>query len=109
MSFAFHGNYCGPGWTAGKYIDAKDATEADFEVPAIDPLDQICKYHDLQLWRAARQPNEYYKRRMEKQADQVFYNDMMALASPGMKDEMMAYAVWIAGNSPKLRTQGMSF
>lgn len=109
MSFAFHGNYCGPGWTAGKYMNAADATEEDFKVPAVDAMDKICKYHDLQLWRAAKELDPARKRAMVKQADQVFVNDMLRIASPGMKDEMMAYAVWAGGAGQKLRTKGRSF
>jgi hypothetical protein len=44
-----YGNWCGPGWSAGQDKDAKDLTEEDFNVPAIDELDQACKDHDIML------------------------------------------------------------
>lgn len=44
-----HGNWCGPGWTAGQYKDASELTEEDRDVPAIDSLDQACKVHDIEL------------------------------------------------------------
>lgn len=44
-----YGNWCGPGWTAGKHMNAEDMTEEDREVPAIDGLDMACKRHDIGL------------------------------------------------------------
>lgn len=44
-----HGNWCGPGWTAGQYKDAKDLTDADRQVPATSALDAACKAHDIGL------------------------------------------------------------
>lgn len=49
MSLRGHGNWCGPGWTAGQYKNAKDMEPSDFDVPAIDDLDQLCKEHDIAL------------------------------------------------------------
>lgn len=51
MAFAFHGNWCGPGWTAGKHINAQDMTVEDMNVEAVDELDAICKAHDIALWQ----------------------------------------------------------
>ena len=47
-----YGQYCGPGWTAGKARAAKD-TPADefFRVKPIDALDNACRSHD---WRCKR-------------------------------------------------------
>lgn len=47
MSFRAHGNWCGPGWSAHQWKDAKDLTEEDKQVEAIDALDQACKEHDI--------------------------------------------------------------
>lgn len=44
-----HGNWCGPGWTAGQHKDAKDLIDSDRIVPAIDDLDEACKQHDISL------------------------------------------------------------
>lgn len=41
MAFAYHGKYCGPGWSAGKY---QSSVESD--VPAMDEFDETCKLHD---------------------------------------------------------------
>lgn len=39
--FRFHGNYCGPGWSAGKYQNSVVS-----DVQSVDELDQACKEHD---------------------------------------------------------------
>lgn len=49
MSLRVHGNWCGPGWTAGKWMNAADMTEEDKKIDAIDALDQACKNHDINL------------------------------------------------------------
>lgn len=54
---AHHGNWCGPGWTAGKWMDAVDMDEDDFKVPAVSELDQLCKDHDIDLYNA-KSPEE---------------------------------------------------
>lgn len=100
--YRYHGNYCGPGWTAGKYMNAEDATEEDFKVPALGARDQCCKYHDMTLWRAAQEPDPVRRRQMEKQADQVFVNDLSKL-NDGPWPEVMAWAVWAMGPGAKLR------
>jgi len=41
MSVRYHGNYCGPGWSAGKY-----QTSVESDIPAIDDFDETCKEHD---------------------------------------------------------------
>jgi hypothetical protein len=38
----YHGNYCGPNWSAGKY----QSSVIDPSVPAIDDFDQTCLNHD---------------------------------------------------------------
>jgi hypothetical protein len=49
VSGLHYGNWCGPGWSARQAKDSKDLTYADFDVPAIDALDQACKNHDIGL------------------------------------------------------------
>lgn len=44
-----HGKYCGPNWTAGKVLAAKDATAKDFKVKPVDDLDAACRIHDLDI------------------------------------------------------------
>lgn len=41
MSIAYHGNYCGPGWSAGAYQKSVVS-----DVAAVDAFDQSCKEHD---------------------------------------------------------------
>jgi hypothetical protein len=41
MSFRYHGNYCGPGWSAGKYQNSVVSN-----VPPSDEFDATCKRHD---------------------------------------------------------------
>ena len=44
-----HGKYCGPNWTSGKVLAAKDATTEDFKVKPTDDLDAACRLHDLAI------------------------------------------------------------
>jgi len=46
MSFRAHGNWCGPGWSAGKY--QKSSLE---DYPAEDGVDECCKHHDQDIAR----------------------------------------------------------
>lgn len=41
MKFKLHGNYCGPGWSGGKY--RKDGS---YDVPSVDSWDESCRRHD---------------------------------------------------------------
>jgi hypothetical protein len=43
-----HGNWCGPNWTNGKAISARDYLLAggDFKGRAVDRLDRACRQHD---------------------------------------------------------------
>lgn len=41
MSFRLHGNYCGPGWSAGQWQSSVVSN-----LPAVDAFDQSCKEHD---------------------------------------------------------------
>jgi hypothetical protein len=97
-AYQYHGNYCGPGWTAGKYMSADDATINDFNVPAVDELDQICKTHDMAIWHARGDPKKL------KQADKQFTESIKNAGIPGIKDNVAAFAVWAMGPGPKLRT-----
>ena len=46
----FHGNWAGPGWTAGQYKSTGFLTDEDRNVPAIDGLDAAAKQHDIDLF-----------------------------------------------------------
>lgn len=43
-----HGNWCGPGWTAGRAIGALEYKEqgGQFNEPCVDELDCACRNHD---------------------------------------------------------------
>lgn len=43
----YHGNYCGPNWSAGKVQESV----IDDSVPAIDELDECCLHHDAAYYR----------------------------------------------------------
>lgn len=43
MSFKLHGNYCGPGWSAGKYQPSVVSS-----IKPIDRFDNTCKMHDAE-------------------------------------------------------------
>jgi hypothetical protein len=58
-----YGNWCGPGWSAGQYKDAKELTAEDYDIPAVDALDQACKDHDIMLQQHpedAEEINNYF-------------------------------------------------
>jgi hypothetical protein len=55
----YHGNWCGPGWSGGKYQSSVD----DPDTPATDEFDQTCKDHDA----------EYARGGNLKEADDSFY------------------------------------
>lgn len=82
MSFAGHGNWCGPGWSAGQYKNAEDLDETDFNVEAVDELDQICKNHDINIWLG--NPN----------ANALMWSEA---ASVGIKGKAAAFLVQIGG------------
>ena len=48
----FYGNWCGRGWSGGKYTD--DPKEVDWSVPAIDSIDRCCKFHDWCVQRSKK-------------------------------------------------------
>lgn len=62
MRIRGHGNWCGPGWTAGQYKDAANLTDEDRQVEAIDALDQACKEHDIGLHDHPERTNEINKK-----------------------------------------------
>ena len=89
MSFAYHGNWCGPGWTAGKYKSASKMTKEEEEVPAKDALDLACKHHDIGL--------KYAKTRAQvKRVNKLFYKEA---ATTGIKGKIAAALVAVAGPS----------
>jgi len=71
-----YGNWCGPGWSAGKAKDAGDLTFKDFKVKAVDDLDKECKNHDIDI-RMASSYEELVK------ADKKFIGAAKSHGGPG--------------------------
>ena len=121
MSFAAHGFWCGPGWSAGQWKDAKDLTEEDKKVPALDALDQACKNHDIAIAEGDENANpNFYE---EAAANGWFGTAMAAAVALGgppshsylrgkdkmvktrksVKDDEEYYEAWKSANSIRLR------
>lgn len=84
MSFRYHGNWCGPGWTAGQWKDASELTENDLDVEAVDDLDQACKEHDISIAYALDEDDIEY-------ANEKFMERAKELGIKG------AFASWMVG------------
>jgi hypothetical protein len=52
----YHGNYCGPGWSAGKYQNSVVS-----DVPATDEFDETCRQHDAAYARGQSLKDADYK------------------------------------------------
>lgn len=83
----YHGNYCGPGWSAGKWQDSVCS-----DVPPIDDFDRTCKDHDCSYHRGVNL----------KAADYKFYKQNVG---KGLKRTLAAVAVGAQGyfRSPNKR------
>lgn len=87
MTLRYHGNWCGPGWSAGKYKDAKDLTDSELSVPAIDGLDALCKRHDINIRNA----------KTKKDIQEAHKMFMEGAAQYGIKGRLAAVAVGLFG------------
>ena len=85
----YHGNWCGPNWTAGQYKPTSDLTLSDRSVPAVDALDQACKDHDIDLHDA--QTTEDVEQTNEK--------FIATAAKQGLRGKAAAALVSLAGPS----------
>jgi len=84
-SFRVHGNYCGPGWSDGKWqISVPNPKKAP-----MDEIDAICREHDM----------NYARGMSKKKADQIFVNKMRL--QPGVKAALMATGVGVQGSLRK--------
>lgn len=92
VSFRYHGNYAGPGWSAGKY----QSSVAYSNVPAIDEFDETAKEHD----------REYALGRDRKQADYKFYKRNIG---KGVKRTIAALAVGTQGMLRKPKKNRLGF
>lgn len=83
MSFAWHGNWCGPGYSGGQFTQNQDMSELD--QTAVDELDELCRSHDYAV-------NSATTREQRKLAHDRFVSAVEKL--PG-------YKPWITGKSIK--------
>lgn len=67
MSFAFHGNWCGPGWSDGSYQESVRGF-----APPIDEFDVTCQDHDF-AYADARHLAEDAEKLLDR-ADDLFYS-----------------------------------
>jgi hypothetical protein len=75
-----YGNWCGPGWSAGQFKDAKDLTARDKQIPAVDELDAICKEHDILLQEQPQNAEQINGRFMRKARNMGITGKLFALA-----------------------------
>lgn len=80
LTFRYHGNYCGPNWSAGKY----QGSVAGSSVPAVDEFDQTCLEHDA----------SYFYGKGLKEADYKFFKQNIGR---GVKRSIAALAVGLQG------------
>lgn len=88
MSYAYHGNYCGPGWSAGK----RQNSVVDNSVSAIDEFDQTCLEHDA----------SYALDEDLKEADEKFFSQNIG---KGFKRSLAALLVGAQGMSRRRRNK----
>lgn len=88
-SIRYHGNWCGPNWTAGQDKPTSAITPSDYRVPAVDDLDAACKDHDIDLFEADTSEEV-------AQANERFIE---AAGREGIKGKAAALAVRVAGPS----------
>lgn len=80
MSFKFHGNYCGPGWSDNKYqLSVKDGS-----TKPIDKLDTTCKKHDNK-YAIAKSTSDLVKADNEFFAENISGNSKQIAAAIGVK------------------------
>ena len=96
-NFRFHGNWCGPGWSAGQFKPAAYLTSEDWQVPAIDNVDLQCKNHDMDLAEAVSQEqvnkiNEQFVDTMRALSRELWYTNW----DLAIKCIAMANAVFIS-------------
>jgi hypothetical protein len=97
----FHGNWCGPGWTAGKFKNAEDMTFEDLTVPAIDAFDQVCKDHDIFLAKYPERADEAHQRFTE--GVQALWDDPDTTYTERIKGLLAAKLVHSFGPGPSDR------
>ena len=83
------GNWCGPGWSAGKRTSPGE--EPDFGVPAEGQVDGACKQHDQEYTNADKQP--WPDSQLQKlQADWQLLQNLAAMDWSTLSNVEAAYA-----------------
>jgi len=119
MSFRAHGKWCGPGWSAGQWKDAKDLTEEDKKVEAIDELDQACKEHDIGIAEGDPEANDKFVEKVSQlgfkgaafgalvkwlgPSTQSILQNKKKMTRRNVKDE--DYEAWKSSNSIRLKNK----
>ena len=91
LQFSLHGNYCGPGWTRGKFHPERRMFELPF-IPPIDELDAACMRHDTEI--ATKGTSRSSDLRLAKAARRI------ALTNPKLRDKAIAVAAGMEVAAP---------
>ena len=80
-----HGNWCGPNWTAGRKISARDYKLAGgtFKSKCIDKLDCACRTHDHECSGKSGCTRSADEKLMES-ADKILANPLNFFTNPVM-------------------------
>ena len=97
----FHGNWCGPNWTAGQRKSARLVTKKDRNVPAVDELDQCCKTHDLNIADKNPDANEIFIKQTEGLGIKAQIASKLVGAFGPSRDEIL--------QEPKMKQRRMRF
>lgn len=93
----YHGNWCGPNWTAGQHKPTSELTDSDRNVPAIDGFDQCCKDHDIGIHDAET----------TEEIQEVNDRFIREAKEYGIKGQVASVLVGLAGPSqPNLQERG---
>ena len=88
-----HGRYCGPDWTHGRRISAKDYDKYP-EVTPIDRLDQACQAHDKDCSQGG----------CSKKGDSLLVRQALAVAATTLNPQLRTTALLVAAGIPAART-----
>lgn len=80
-----HGNWCGPDWTDGKRVSARDYLLAGgkFDGPCIDRLDCACREHDRGC-SGKQGCTKAADRKLARSANKILANPLYAITNPVM-------------------------
>ena len=87
----FHGNWCGPNWTDGQNVSARDyrLRGGDFLGPCIDELDCACRTHDRDC-SGSNGCTRSADNKLIRAADKIIANPLFAITNPVMYAKAIA-------------------